>query len=476
MITLDSASGSIDIPKVNDYEELMRQIKKVLRINDELFQHLYFSYIDEEDQERTRLIPQIYDDFINQESPKLSIGFLDNLNQEILDQFTEIIDENKKRFEKKKESDEISNEDNDESDSKKQKENIEINLTESNENLENNLKDELKFESDIPSNKIKLENKVELEDIDNGNKKDNNIPEKGIIIINNNEEINKENDIPEKGIIIINNEEKKENGINNENENYNSSKKLINEKNINESEEIKNNKENKNINTIKNNNEILISIENDEKENKKEIISNKKNSDKKENNNDNNLIIKKKESDNCFNLFSSDVNNNDIKIHSNINNNKENINDKKNGDLDDSEFNLKVFEDEFNNKFNNLQKSMKNSNIEEYNKNKELIEKDFENNIKNIIEANVDNMKNEIIHSIIIETSKIENKSKLNQQNLKNKTIHRGFVCDNCKMFPIVGIRYKCMECDDFDLCENCEKIKTHPHLFYKIKKNNFNY
>ena len=98
MITIDSASGYIDIPKVNTYEELMEKLKQVLQINDELFQHLYFSYIDEEEQERIRLIPQIYDDFINQEEPKVSIGFLDNLNEKILDQLNDIIDANKKRF------------------------------------------------------------------------------------------------------------------------------------------------------------------------------------------------------------------------------------------------------------------------------------------------------------------------------------------------------------------------------------------
>ena len=83
-------------------------------------------------------------------------------------------------------------------------------------------------------------------------------------------------------------------------------------------------------------------------------------------------------------------------------------------------------------------------------------------------------MKNQIVNSIIIEASKLEDKSKINQQNLRNKTIHNGITCKNCGMFPIVGIRYKCMECDEFDLCEKCEKIKTHLHLFYKIKKNNY--
>ena len=107
MITLDSASGYIDIPKANTYEELMTEVKKVLQINDELYKYLYFSYIDEEDQERTRLIPQIYDDFINQESPKLSIGFLDNINEEIMEQFNSIIELNKKRFKEEKQKQKI---------------------------------------------------------------------------------------------------------------------------------------------------------------------------------------------------------------------------------------------------------------------------------------------------------------------------------------------------------------------------------
>ena len=337
MITLDSASGIIDIPKVNDYEELMRQIKQVLQINDELFQHLYFSFIDVEDQERTRLIPQIYEDFINQESPKLSIGFLDNLNQEILDQFTEIIDANKKRFEKEKELDKISNEDFDESNSKKQKENIKINLSESLEILENNLNNELKIEDDIPSNNNILTNKDELEENHNGNKKGNDIPEKGIIIINNEEkdemEKSKDNDIPEKEIIIINNEEKNEIEINKDNENENnieiiSSQKLINEKNINENDEIINNIEIKNINNFENNEIKITKLNNIEN-------NNIENNDEKKNNN--NIILKRLESDNCFNLFSSDYNYNEIKANNNINNNKENIiNEKKNGELDDS--------------------------------------------------------------------------------------------------------------------------------------------
>ena len=109
MITLDSASGYIYIPKVDSYKDLMDEIKQVLQIDEELFNYLYFSYIDPEEQERTRLIPQVYDDFINQNSPKLSIGFLDNLSENILDELKDVIDKNKKRFmeEKLKEDNKI---------------------------------------------------------------------------------------------------------------------------------------------------------------------------------------------------------------------------------------------------------------------------------------------------------------------------------------------------------------------------------
>ena len=50
MIELDSASGTIQIPKVYDYQELMDKIKNILQIDEKLFQYLYFSYIDEKEQ------------------------------------------------------------------------------------------------------------------------------------------------------------------------------------------------------------------------------------------------------------------------------------------------------------------------------------------------------------------------------------------------------------------------------------------
>ena len=40
--------------------------------------------------------------------------------------------------------------------------------------------------------------------------------------------------------------------------------------------------------------------------------------------------------------------------------------------------------------------------------------------------------------------------------------IHHGFKCDACDMQPIIGLRYKCLECPDFDLCNGCHKKEAH--------------
>jgi hypothetical protein len=50
--------------------------------------------------------------------------------------------------------------------------------------------------------------------------------------------------------------------------------------------------------------------------------------------------------------------------------------------------------------------------------------------------------------------------------------VHRGVTCNSCGMMPILGIRYRCSNCVDFDLCENCETQGFHnkTHVFYKVR------
>lgn len=54
----------------------------------------------------------------------------------------------------------------------------------------------------------------------------------------------------------------------------------------------------------------------------------------------------------------------------------------------------------------------------------------------------------------------------------RNAYVHRGCQCNGCGMVPIRGVRYRCANCADFDLCEVCESQGLHnkTHVFYKVR------
>lgn len=58
------------------------------------------------------------------------------------------------------------------------------------------------------------------------------------------------------------------------------------------------------------------------------------------------------------------------------------------------------------------------------------------------------------------------------EQSIKEGYIHRGISCNSCGQLPIRGIRFRCANCFDYDLCEQCEANNQHGrrHVFNKIK------
>lgn len=56
----------------------------------------------------------------------------------------------------------------------------------------------------------------------------------------------------------------------------------------------------------------------------------------------------------------------------------------------------------------------------------------------------------------------------------RNHAVHLGILCENCQCSNIIGIRYKCFICENYNLCERCEgysqSIHGPTHCFLKLR------
>ncbi|KAJ2740722.1 hypothetical protein GGI20_005654 [Coemansia sp. BCRC 34301] len=46
----------------------------------------------------------------------------------------------------------------------------------------------------------------------------------------------------------------------------------------------------------------------------------------------------------------------------------------------------------------------------------------------------------------------------------RSAVVHRGTVCSSCQDSPIRGVRFRCAQCADYDVCERCEAHDAHRH------------
>ncbi|KAL5288218.1 SQSTM1.2 family protein [Megaselia abdita] len=59
-----------------------------------------------------------------------------------------------------------------------------------------------------------------------------------------------------------------------------------------------------------------------------------------------------------------------------------------------------------------------------------------------------------------------------NIKTIDGKFVHLRVNCDECNAKPIVGSRFKCLQCPDFDLCSTCEADQCHgEHNFVKYSE-----
>jgi hypothetical protein len=97
----------------------------------------------------------------------------------------------------------------------------------------------------------------------------------------------------------------------------------------------------------------------------------------------------------------------------------------------------------------------------------------FEIKKKNYNNMDISNENNDL-KSINVKLTEI--KKEIDILKYKESTkhiIHQGIVCNNCQKNNICGMRFKCFTCQNYNICEDCERylsyIHDNSHFFLRI-------
>ena len=65
-------------------------------------------------------------------------------------------------------------------------------------------------------------------------------------------------------------------------------------------------------------------------------------------------------------------------------------------------------------------------------------------------------------------------KETFDSEEKKGDIMHRDVLCRECQEFQFSGVRFMCVECQNYNLCQKCERKKPHntEHLLIKFNKN----
>ena len=131
-----------------------------------------------------------------------------------------------------------------------------------------------------------------------------------------------------------------------------------------------------------------------------------------------------------------------------------------------------------------LDKKYKEKTQEELNKINEVLNKKIEEEkqkIKTIYEKKYKEKEDEIkeelnqLSQMVMKSNANLNLSKIEESFCNFE--HKGIQCEKCFQEPIIGIRYKCLECENYNLCQKCEEENSiesfhdKDHNFIKIRK-----
>ena len=110
---------------------------------------------------------------------------------------------------------------------------------------------------------------------------------------------------------------------------------------------------------------------------------------------------------------------------------------------------------------------------------KKEAKQEIESSIKSILKERMKELEDKLVEELYsnlkneISKSKVQNIIELKEDNNDTKkTIHKGIVCNKCGKINLEGIRYKCAQCPNFNLCEKCEDNFNHniKHIMVKMR------
>ena len=107
----------------------------------------------------------------------------------------------------------------------------------------------------------------------------------------------------------------------------------------------------------------------------------------------------------------------------------------------------------------------------EIKKNIKIKESELQEKLKKKFEKSEIEFEQKFIQTSNITKSKLEGINKISNIQNKINTTHYNIACEFCGKTPIIGYRYKCSQCPNFNLCSECEEKNAHPHYFIKIRK-----
>ena len=102
---------------------------------------------------------------------------------------------------------------------------------------------------------------------------------------------------------------------------------------------------------------------------------------------------------------------------------------------------------------------------------KELTEEEkIKKSLRLMVRSKLKNLEKNIISELC---NDIKNSQLIPNQNINGRIVHKGVKCNQCGKNNIIGIRYKCSTCPNYNLCEDCEEDSTHDedHIFVKIRE-----